>query len=161
AIMDTVIDNIARAVRRLSAVGVDRAVITADHGHLYAADDRDESLRIDAPGGATVELHRRCWIGRGGATPASCIRVAARSLGNDSDLDFVFPVGIGVFRAGGDLAFHHGGPSLQELIVPVITVRSWKEAVSLSGGAAVAVSDVPDEVTNRIFSVKLALATHA
>ena len=26
-------------------------------------------MRIDAPGGATVELHRRCWIGRGGATP--------------------------------------------------------------------------------------------
>ena len=35
-----------------------------------------------------------------------------------------FPVGIGVFRSGGDLAFHHGGPSLQEMIVPVITVRS-------------------------------------
>lgn len=161
AIMDTVIDNIARAVRRLSAVGIDRAIITADHGHLYAADDRDESLRIDAPGGATVELHRRCWVGRGGATPASCVRVAGRSLGNDSDLDFVFPVGIGVFRAGGDLAFHHGGPSMQEMIVPVVTVRSSTGALSVSGGAAIAVSDVPHEVTNRIFSVKLALASLA
>ena len=51
-------------------------------------------MRIDAPGGATVELHRRCWIGRGGATPPATVRVAASSLGNDSDLDFVFPDGM-------------------------------------------------------------------
>ena len=66
AIMDTVIDNLARAVRKLAAAGVEHAVITADHGHLFSAEDRDESMRIDAPGGDTIDLHRRCWIGRGG-----------------------------------------------------------------------------------------------
>jgi hypothetical protein len=159
AIMDTVIDNLARAVRKLTALGVERVVITADHGHLYSADDRDESMRIDAPGGDTVELHRRCWIGRGGATPPSCVRVSARSLGNDTDLDFVFPVGTGVFRSGGDLAFHHGGPSLQELVIPVITVRLGGSVVKPTGRAELTVSDVPASVTNRIFSVKLSLAT--
>jgi len=160
AVMDTVIENLARAVRKLAAVGVGTAVITADHGHIYASADRDESMRIDAPGGRTVELHRRCWIGRGGATPAACVRVSARALGNDTDLDLVFPVGAGVFRSGGDLAFHHGGPSPQEMIVPVITVRSevlgetqTDESVSLSVG------DVPAAITNRIFSVKLARAS--
>ena len=77
-------------------------------------------MRIDAPGGDEVDLHRRCWIGRGGATPAGCVRVTASALGYDSDLDFVFPRGSGVFKAGGDLAFHHGGPSLQELVIPVV-----------------------------------------
>ena len=76
-----------------------------------------------SPGGDEVDLHRRCWIGRGGATPAGCVRVSAAALGYDSDLDFVFPLGSGVFKAGGDLAFHHGGPSLQELVIPVLTVR--------------------------------------
>jgi hypothetical protein len=117
--MDTVIDNLARAIRKLAAAGVEHAVVSADHGHLFFADDRDESMRTDAPGGDTVELHRRCWIGRGGATPPGCVRVAATALGYDSDLEFVFPTGAGVFKAGGDLAFHHGGPSLQELIIPV------------------------------------------
>jgi hypothetical protein len=88
------------------------------------------------------------------------VRVAASSLGNDSDLDFVFPIGIGVFRAGGDLAFHHGGTSLQEMIVPVIVVRSTA-AVPESGGATVSVTDVPAAITNRIFSVKVALASLA
>ena len=55
-------------------------------------------------GGAAIELHRRCWVGRGGATPAATVRVSAASLGNASDLDFVFPLGSGVFKAGGGLA---------------------------------------------------------
>ena len=122
-VMDTVIDNLARAIRKLAAAGVEHSVVSADHGHLFFPSDRDESMRIDAPGGDEVDLHRRCWIGRGGTTPAGCIRVAASALGYESDLDFVFPSGCGVFKAGGDLAFHHGGPSLQELIVPVLTVR--------------------------------------
>jgi hypothetical protein len=161
AVMDTVIENLARAIRKLASVGIERAVITADHGHLYSSEDRDESMRIDAPGGETIELHRRCWIGRGGATPASCVRVPARSLGNDTDLDFVFPVGIGVFRAGGDLAFHHGGPSLQELVVPIITVRSGRADAKTGHGATLSVTDVPEAITNRIFSAKLSLATLA
>ena len=159
AIMDTVIDNLARAVRKLAAVGFEHAVITADHGHLFSAEDRDESMRIDAPGGDTVELHRRCWIGHGGAAPTSCVRVPARSLGNDTDLDFVFPVGTGVFKSGGDLAFHHGGPSLQEMIVPVITVRSATSVAQRGGGGMLSVTNVPATITNRIFSVKLSLAT--
>jgi hypothetical protein len=85
--------------------------------------------------------------------------VPARSLGNDTDLDFVFPVGTGVFRSGGDLAFHHGGPSLQEMIVPVITVRMGDSVAVPAGRVGLSVTDVPAVVTNRIFSVKLSLAT--
>lgn len=156
AVMDTVIENLARAVRKLASAGVERAVIASDHGHIYAADDREEAMRIDAPGGAQVELHRRCWVGRGGATPTACVRVAARTLGNDTDLDFVFPRGAGVFKAGGDLAFHHGGPSLQEVVVPVITVLSGVRTGDTSAvGVSLSVSDMPSAVTNRIFSVRV------
>src|SRR5207253_4392857 len=107
-VMDTIIDNLARAIRKVAAAGIEHAVVSADHGHLFFAADRDESMRTDAPGGDTVELHRRCWIGHGGATPPGCVRVTAASLGYASDLDLVFPTGCGVFKAGGDLAFHHG-----------------------------------------------------
>lgn len=152
-VMDTVIDNLARAIRKLAAAGIEHAVVSADHGHLFFANDRDESMRTDAPGGDTVELHRRCWIGRGGATPSGCVRVAAASLGYASDLDLVFPAAAGVFKAGGDLAFHHGGPSLQEMVIPVVTVRTKAlESASPSAGS-ITVAALPDAVTNRIFSV--------
>ena len=152
-VMDTVIDNLARAIRKLAAAGIEHAVVSADHGHLFFATDRDESMRTDAPGGHTVELHRRCWIGRGGATSAGCVRVPASSLGYSSDLEFVFPAATGIFKAGGDLAFHHGGPSLQELVIPVLTVRTKaRESAPPSGGPIEAIG-LPEAVTNRIFSV--------
>jgi len=156
-VMDTVIDNLARAIRKLAAAGVEHAVVTADHGHLFFPSDRDESMRIDSPGGDEVDLHRRCWIGHGGATPAGCVRVSAAELGYDSDLDFVFPVGTGVFKAGGDLAFHHGGPSLQELVIPVLTVRMKAPGPDRSTAGPVTATGVPDAVTNRIFSVTIQL----
>jgi hypothetical protein len=156
-VMDTVIDNLARAIRKLAAAGVEQAVVSADHGHLFFASDRDESMRTDAPGGDTVDLHRRCWIGRGGATPPGCVRVAASALGYASDLEFVFPTGSGVIKAGGDLAFHHGGLSLQELIVPVLTVRTKVRESARPAAGPISASGLPDAVTNRIFSVTLAL----
>lgn len=154
-VMDTVIDNLARAIRKLAAAGIEHAVVTADHGHLFFPENRDESMRTDAPGGETIELHRRCWIGRGGATPPGCVRVTAAALGYSSDLDFVFPAGGGVFKGGGDLAFHHGGVSLQEMVVPVITVRLKGAESKRATTSLVKMTGLPDAVTNRIFSVTL------
>jgi len=154
-VMDTVIDNLARAIRKLATAGVEHAVVSADHGHLFFAQDRDESMRTASPGGKTVELHRRCWIGRGGATPAGCVRVPATSLGYASDLDFVFPMGLGVFKAGGDLAFHHGGPSLQEMVIPVLTVRTKGREPVKPAASPLSVSGAPEAITNRIFSVTM------
>ncbi|MCP4384030.1 MAG: PglZ domain-containing protein [Hyphomicrobiales bacterium] len=159
SVMDTVIDNLARAVRKLAGLGVSRAVVASDHGHLFAAEDRDDSMKIEAPGGDQVELHRRCWVGRGGSTPPGCARISARELGSDSDLDFVFPATAGVFKAGGDLSFHHGGPTLQEMVIPVITFRAHAAEPMPATNAEMTVSEVPEVITNRMFSVKLAYAT--
>ena len=153
-VMDMVIADLARAVRKLAAVGIAEAVVAADHGHLFAL-EREESMRIDAPGGETIELHRRCWIGRGGKTPAGCVRVAASALGYASDLDFVFPRGCGVFKAGGDLAFHHGATSLQEILIPVLTVRSRGAAGRAPDVKSLSVTGAPAKITNRIFSVQI------
>jgi hypothetical protein len=154
-VMDTVIDNLARALGKLARAGIEHAVVSADHGHLFFATDRDESMRTDAPGGDTVELHRRCWIGRGGATSAGCVRVSASQLGYASDLELVFPAATGVFKAGGDLAFHHGGPSLQELVIPVLTVRTKTRDSARPSAGPIEASGLPEAVTNRIFSVTL------
>jgi hypothetical protein len=152
-VMDSVIDNLAKAVRRLGTEGIENSVISADHGHLFFGQDRDESMRIDSPGGETVELHRRCWIGRGGSTPSGCIRVQAGMLGYGSDLDFVFPGGSGVFRSGGDLAYHHGGLSLQEVVIPVLKIRLKPiEMASSQPAQNVVASGLPEIITNRIFT---------
>ena len=156
-VMDTAIANVARAVRRLASAGIEYFVVTADHGHLFAL-ERGDDMKTDAPGGATVALHRRCWAGRGGGTPAGAVRVSAAELGYATDLDLVFPSGLGVFKAGGDLAYHHGGLSLQELVIPVLSFR-LAPAAAPREGVAVSLSGVPEKVTNRTFSITLSMGS--
>jgi len=153
-IMDTVVGNVARGVRKLARAGIEHFVVTSDHGHQFAI-RKTEDMLMDKPGGDTVDQHRRSWAGRGGQTTAANVRVTGADLGYQTDLDFIFPRGLAVFRAGGDLAFHHGGISLQEMVVPVVTLRMPMATDDVVPGTKVAVEGYPKVLTNRVFSCKL------
>jgi hypothetical protein len=84
--------------------------------------------------------------------------VSGAELGYGTDLDFLFPKGLAVFRAGGDLAFHHGGPSLQEMIVPVITLRIPPSAVEVTSTSKVVLEGYPSVLTNRTFGMSISVA---
>ncbi len=157
SIMGGVVADVARALQKLASVGVENAVITADHGHLFFGSEREDAMRLEAPGGDKVELHRRCWIGRGGATPPGSVRVSGAKLGYACDLDVVLPASVSVFKSGGDLAYHHGGASLQELVIPLITVHLRGDVMQKVEKNAVSVKLGFDAVTNRIFSVEISL----
>lgn len=154
-IMEGTVGDVARCLLKLASAGIQNAVVTADHGHLYFAAEREEAMRISSPGGHQVDLHRRCWIGRGGSTPPGTVRISGAKLGYVTDLDVVVPKSVSVFKSGGDLAYHHGGASLQELVVPVITVH-MKPATGAAEKKAVTVKFAADAITNRIFSIDIA-----
>jgi hypothetical protein len=94
-VMESTIGNLARAVKKLAAAGVVNFVLSADHGHQFSV-RKDDDMKTDNPGGDTLELHRRCWIGHGGSKPAGTVRVSGAELGYHTDLDFIFPTGLGV-----------------------------------------------------------------
>ncbi len=154
-IMDTVIGNVARAVRKLARVGYQHFVITADHGHQFAV-RKDQDMLMDKPGGDKVVQKRRCWAGHGGQTPKACVRVRGAELGYETDLDFIFPRGLALFRAGGDLSFHHGGVSLQEMVVPVVSLRmpTGKSQPPVSGSRIV-LENTPKVLSNRTFGLRV------
>lgn len=156
-VMDNVVEDLARCLGRLAAIGVGEAVVTADHGHLFFAADRDPSMRLDTPGGDAIVLHRRCWGGHGGTTPAGSVRVPGAKLGYATDLDFAFPASTSVFKSGGDLCYHHGGTSLQEMVVPVIAVKLKVDGSAKAEKDAVVLTHDFDAVTNRIFTVHIEL----
>jgi hypothetical protein len=114
--------DLANAVAKLGQVGVRRVVITADHGFIALSQSVGDPRTIDAPIGGDGDLHRRCWVGKGGTTSPGTARVSLVSLGVRSDLDLIVPKGLAVFKAGGGRQFFHGGLSPQELLIPVIVV---------------------------------------
>ena len=120
---DTILGVLQTAVAKLLHAGIERVVVTADHGFL-AVRQLGEDRRIDKPATGQGESHRRAWIGRGGMASGSTVKVALSAFGITSDLDIITPQGLGVFAVGGGLQFFHGGLSPQELIVPVIVITA-------------------------------------
>ena len=118
---DMTLNVLQTAIAKLVHAGIQRIVITADHGFL-AVRQLGEERRIDKPSTGVGELHRRAWIGRGGTVSDSTIKIPLAAFGIAGDLDLITPRGLGVFASGGGLQFFHGGLSPQELIVPVIVV---------------------------------------
>jgi len=153
-IMNGIIGNIARAVRKLSKLGIERFVVTSDHGHQFSG-RKTQDLVMDRPGGTEVDQHRRCWAGRGGQTPTAAVRVSGGELGYQTDLEFMFPRGLAVFRSGGDLTFHHGGCSLQEMVVPVITLRMRSSQVQTQTAPSIVVDGYPTTLTTRTVGCRL------
>jgi len=118
---DSTLSVLQTAVAKLLHAGIERVVITADHGFL-AVRQLGEDRRIDKPSTGSGEQHRRAWIGRGGTASESTVKTPLAAFGIGGGLDIITPRGLGVFVSGGGLQFFHGGLSPQELIIPVITV---------------------------------------
>jgi len=154
--MDAILHELHRGFRVLASLGVERFVISADHGYLFG-DELDESMKTDPPGGETIDLHRRVWVGRGGDADSSFLRGTLKEFGLGGDLEIATPWGFGCFKAkGGAKAFFHGGLSLQELIVPVITLVPLQTS-TFSRGSSFDWTLVPgsEKISTRFFSVQI------
>ena len=119
----TVIEMLAKVIARLAQCGVDRVIISADHGFIALSRSLGAQRTVDPPAGAAGITKRRVFIGRGGIPDQATARIPLASCGIPGDLDLIVPRGLAVFRAGGGRQFFHGGLSPQELIVPVIVVE--------------------------------------
>lgn len=112
--------DIRVAIRRLRDLGFDDVVIAADHGFVLASDEGPGGV-CDKPAGNWVNLHDRALLGDG-ATPHSSVVMSAAHAGIRGDFAQVaFPRALVPYKAG--LGYFHGGASLQESLVPVVTVQ--------------------------------------
>jgi len=105
-------------------------LLTADHGFLFtetAPDETDKSKLDDKPSG-TVKAKKRYLLGHNlpdnddawhGKTS-----VTAKAEGG---MEFWIPKGANRFHFTGGARFIHGGAMLQEVMVPVITVKHLKD----------------------------------
>lgn len=157
--MEDVLEKLRRGIRNLAAAGFSEIVLSADHGFIFA-EGFEAGLKMDPPGGETVELHPRCWIGMGGQNAEGYFRVPTSSLELGGGLECAFPRGLGTFKVkGGAGAYFHGGASLQEQVLPVVRLTRKAALPSKGASATLVLGFSKKAVTNRFFSVTLALET--
>jgi hypothetical protein len=119
-VFDRVMQKLRAAWRLLRDAGVRRFVFTADHGFLLL----DESAGAAQTHGRRIDPKHRHVFSPVAADHAGEVRVALADLGYEGAQGYViFPETTAVFDTGRRLTtFVHGGNSLQERVIPVLTV---------------------------------------
>jgi serine/threonine protein kinase len=118
-VLDDLVERVARGVRRAAQAGFGEIHVVGDHGFLLFDRVADHGK---------VELAQGEWLKKG---PRYAISRQAEAVGHlrfpipgSKELVGCFPHGIVCFKAWGQYNYVHGGPALQEVIVPHLTVRS-------------------------------------
>lgn len=155
AACEEAVNELYALVRALSSkANTQHCIITADHGFIYKRDKLDESDKIDGISNKDAFVNRRFVVSR---KPVAAEGVSHLSmgqiLGNDDEKVVSFPMGSNVFKVpGGGQNYVHGGSSPQEMLVPVIDVKTEKAAVAFTN-VQIALVSMLRKITNLIVTV--------
>ena len=141
AVFDLVMQKLRAGWRLLRDAGVRRFVITSDHGFLLL----DGSSASAQSHGRKIDPKRRHVFSDVAANHSGEVRVPLASLGYEGvEGHLMFPESTAVFDTGKrSMSFVHGGNSLQERVIPVLTLvhRSAAGGHTLSYGVEAAAQE--------------------
>lgn len=143
------------AVHKLEEIGFYDVVIATDHGFFLSASTQAGDV-CAKPQGNWINVHERSLLGRGAADAANFV-IPAERAGIRGDFEqLAGPRGLVPYRAG--MLYFHGGASLQETVLPVITMRlRTKESVYRKPIVTISYKNGAKRVTTRlpVIDVKL------
>ncbi len=118
-IYDT-LKRIRVAIHKLAKAGFHDVVIATDHGFFLNAQAEAGDV-CKKPPGTWLTVHDRCLLGDGAPDSHNFV-VSADKVGVRGDFNQVAgPRSMAPYKSG--LLYFHGGASLPELVVPVLTVK--------------------------------------
>jgi uncharacterized protein (TIGR02687 family) len=122
------IDEIHRMLIKLTNdVSCTRYIITADHGFIYKREKLEESDKIVMDKKKVPFVNKRFLLTLQKINNDAITSRALTYLSKLNELYVTTPKGADIIKApGGGQNYVHGGSSLQEMIVPVIKVRTAK-----------------------------------
>lgn len=120
--LDQNLERYATVIRRLRAAGYNTVHVVTDHGSFYwnpAPDEKD----VAKPEGEIRFASRRAIVGSDlKHASAFCLPMTG------SELQCCVPRSVNTFKTYGRIGFFHGGPTLQELVTPMLTIRWPRKA---------------------------------
>jgi hypothetical protein len=148
---DALLERLGQAVRRLLAIDCGEIHIVSDHGFLLREDVREsDKVAVEPPADKVLKRSARYLLLRSDDAPPTDLPKMPVS-GSDT-LEAWFPRGIGCFMTPGPYDFMHGGPALQEVITPHLTIRQSMEEHPVTVALEIVAGP---EIRNAIFKVRL------
>jgi len=145
AVFSEVLKDVEQAIRKFREAEISEIHIVTDHGFLLL-DDVSEADKVPVKDVPAFKKSSRYLVGRGlGHTDQLRLPIPGAK-----DLEGWFARGIGVLRTPGKYNYTHGGLSLQEVIIPCLTVSQ-----KASGGMIEVEMSAPDEIRGKLLKVKV------
>lgn len=149
------VDEIYSLIRRLTtSANRSHFIVTADHGFLYRRNKLSESDKIGSVSGNMSIRGRRYVLSTEAVLAEGVASTAVGAMMQNQDERMVsYPVGADIFKApGSGINYVHGGCSPQEMLIPLIEVkteRGYKETST----AQIALVSLTSKITNLITSL--------
>jgi len=137
------IEEIIKLVKKLAGANASNIIVTADHGFLYQHRPIEESDFSSAKveGERILFDNRRFVLGHGLRAEHGLRKFTSAQAGLQGSVEILIPKSINRLRkSGSGSRFVHGGASLQEIVVPVVTISKKRQSdlsqvdVTVAGG---------------------------
>lgn len=148
--------NIVKMVRDdLSGTNI---FITADHGFIYQRKALEESDKIEKVDFSINEVKRRYLLSKESAMVDGLLRIPLNGIiSNDQEWNAYVPKSTIRFKMKGQgVNFVHGGASLQEVVVPLITFKNARRGQKHSQETQkvdIKLTNTSRKITNSIFKL--------
>lgn len=141
-------------IRRLTSANKGNFIVTTDHGFLYKRRALAESDKIGSVTNAADVLGRRYLLSVDGVSKKG---VATTTVGvmlqNQDSRKVSYPLGTDIFKVpGAGMNYVHGGSSPQEVLIPLIEVKTERGYKDTSN-AQIALVSLTTKITNLITSL--------
>lgn len=148
AACEEAINEIFTLIKRLTvSANTIHYIITADHGFIYKRDKLHESDKIS---GMPDAGHRFLLTSESLQADGAASLPLDSITGAEDDRKVYFPLGSDLFKAAGSgLNYVHGGSSPQEIIIPLIDVKTEKGRKETTT-AQIALVSLTSKITNLI-----------
>lgn len=149
-----ILDLIHKITDWLGGINV---LVTADHGFIYQRSDLEESDKIGKEEVKVIDSNRRSFITKEDREIDSLIKINMNYLLKNSDLNAYMPKSNIRFKVQGEGSkFVHGGATLQETVVPVVSFKNIRNTYKNSVKAEkvkVKLTNEVKKITNSIFTL--------